>query len=240
MIKTEILIVDDEPQIQRLLGVGLKGYGYEVSVAMNGQEAIMSAARQQPDLIVLDIDLGSHPDGLEVCAEIRKWTATPIIMLTVNNDKKTRVAALNAGADDYLTKPFDMEELEARIRAILRRAAMKATHTGSSEIHIHDLVIDLMKRRVTLKGEEIHLGPTEYKLLSELASHPGELLTFDVLMEKLKGAAESTKPKHYIQVYINSLRKKLQDDPATTMTKPIYIFSEPGIGYRFTDVEPKV
>jgi two-component system KDP operon response regulator KdpE len=100
-------------------------------------------------------------------------------------------------------------------------------------------VLDLLKRRVTLRGEEIHLGPTEYKLLSELATHPGELLTFDVLMEKIKGAAESAKPKHYIQVYINTLRKKLQDDPVASMTKPLYIFSEPGVGYRFTDVEPK-
>ncbi len=239
MIKTEILIVDDEPQIQRLLGVGLKGYGYGVSAAINGQEGIMSAARQKPDIIVLDIDLGSNPDGLEVCSEIRKWTTTPIIMLTVNNDKRTRLAALNAGADDYITKPFDMEELEARIRAIMRRAAVRQSNSGSGEIHVHDLMIDLLKRRVTLKGEEIHLGPTEYKLLSELASHPGELLTFDILLEKLKGAAESTKPKHYIQVYINTLRKKLQDDPSTTMTKPLYIFSEPGIGYRFADIDPK-
>src|SRR5436853_3101874 len=124
MIKTEILIVDDEPQIQRLLGVGLKGYGYGVSAAVNEQEGIMSAAQQKPDIIVLDIDLGSNPDGLEVCAEIRRWASTPIIMLTVNNDKRTRLAALNAGADDYITKPFDMEELEARIRAIMRRAAV--------------------------------------------------------------------------------------------------------------------
>ena len=131
-----------------------------------------------------------------------------------------------------------MEELEAHIRAILRRGTVRASNTRSSEIHVRDLVIDLLKRRVTLKGDEIHLGRTEYKLLSELATHPEELLTFEVLMEKIKGAAESAKPKHYLRVYINTLRKKLQDDP-TTSAKARYIFSEPGIGYRFTDVEPK-
>ena len=235
--KTEILVVDDEPQIQRLLGAGLEGFDYRVSVAVNGQEAIMSVARQKPEIVVLDIDLGSYPDGLEVCSELRKWTTTPIIMLTVNNDKRTRLAALNAGADDYITKPFDMEELEARIRAILRRAVMKVSNSVSDEIHVHDLVIDLAKRRIMLKGNEVHLVPTEYRLLRALATHPGKVLTFTVLMEEIRGASESAKPKHYLQVYINTLRKKLHDDPATRTTKPLYIFSEPGIGYRFTDIE---
>lgn len=238
MIKTEILVVDDEPQIQRLLAVGLKGYGYGVTIAINGQEAIMSAASQQPNIIVLDIDLGSRPDGLEVCAEIRKWATIPIIMLTVNNDKRTRLSALNAGADDYIVKPFDMEELEARIRAIMRRSAVKLANSRTGEIRVHDLVIDLMKRRVTLKGEELRLGPTEYKLLTELATHPGELVTFDMLINEIKGASESAHPKHYLRVYINTLRKKLHDDPGSG-TKQHYIFSEPNIGYRFADLDPK-
>ncbi len=238
MIKTKNLIVDDEPQIQGLLTVDLKGYGYGVTVARNGREVLIFVERQQTKIIVLDIDLGSTPNGLKVCAEIRRWATTPIIMITVNNYKKTRLPALNAEADDYILKPFDMEELEARIRAIMRWSAVNVANSVSSEIRVHDLVLDWLKRRVTLKGEEIHLAPTEYKLLSELATHPGELLTFEVLMQKLHGAAESTEPKHYIQVYINTLRKKLQDNPVTTMTKPLYIF-KPYIDYPFTDIDSR-
>lgn len=237
MNKTTILVVDDEPQLRKLLRRGLSSYEYEVTAVPNGTEAIAWAAHNQPDLIVLDISLGSTPDGLEVCNEIRGLSTTPIIMLTVNDDKNTLLAALNAGADDYLTKPFDMDELEARIRAVLRRSASADTQIPNGMVQVHDLIIDLVKRRVTLKGDEIHLTPREYKLLCALATHPGKVLTFDNLIEEIKGDTETVKPEHYVRVYINTLRKKLHDDPSTTM-HPLYIFSVPGVGYRFTDLQP--
>ena len=237
MNKTEILVVDDEPQIRKLLRVGLTSYGYEIVLVTNGQDALLSEARQKPDLIVLDINLGSNPDGLDVCRELRARSATPIIMLTVNDDKQTKLAALNAGADDYITKPFDMEELEARIRAVLRRSVAEKSSSLSGEIRVHELVLDLIKHRVTFKGSEIHLTPTEYKLLTVLATHPGKVLTFKTLIQEIKGEDEAPKNEHYVRVYINLLRKKLQDDPANTI-RPLYIHNEPGVGYRFADLQP--
>jgi len=233
--KTNILVVDDEPQIRKLLRTGLSSYGYDVFLVPNGQEALETVARQKPDIIVLDINLGSEPDGLDVCRQLREWSATPIIMLTVNDDKTTKLAALNAGADDYITKPFDMEELEARIRAVLRRSVAEKSNTNTGEIRVYDLVLDLVKRRVTLKGEEVHLTPTEYKLLTILATHPGKVLTFGMLLDTI--ASDSPKTEHYVRVYINTLRKKLHDDSSNT-THPLYILSEPGVGYRFADLQP--
>ncbi|MEO8392074.1 MAG: response regulator transcription factor [Chloroflexota bacterium] len=236
MNKTQILAVDDEPQIRKLLQIGLSSYGYIVLLVSNGQDALTTASREQPDIIVLDINLGSTPDGLDICRKLREWSTTPIIMLTVNEDKSTKLAALNAGADDYIVKPFDMEELEARIRAVLRRSVLEKSHSTTGEIRVHDLIVDLVKRRVMLKGEEIHLTPTEYKLLVALATHPGKVLTLSTLVLEIQGAAESPKSEHYLRVYINTLRKKLQDDLVNT-TRPLYINNEPGVGYRFTDLQ---
>ena len=207
--KTEILVVDDEPQIRKLLQIGLSSYGYGVTTVPTGSDALASVARQPPDILVLDINLGTAPNGLDVCRELREWSTTPVIMLTVNDDKRVKLAALNAGADDYITKPFDMEELEARVRAVLRRAVTEKSHTASGEIRSHDLVLDLVKRRVTLAGEEIHVTPTEYKLLTALAIHAGKVLTYSALQEEIPG---SPRTEHYIRVYINALRKKLRDD----------------------------
>jgi two-component system KDP operon response regulator KdpE len=237
MTKVKILILDDDPAIRRLLERGLAGYGYSVIVTSSGQEALEIAARQSPDLILLDINLETFPDGLEVCRQLREWSKTPIIMLTVRDEKQMRLAALNAGADDYVTKPFDMEELEARIRAVLRRSAYESANSSSGEIHIHDLTIDLINRRVRLSGEEVHLTPKEYDLLKLLASNPGKVLTFRMLLEEVWGQVDSTRPEHNVRVYINTLRKKLKDDLATT-TRPRYIFNEPGVGYRFADLQP--
>jgi len=232
-----ILVVDDEPQIRKLLRTGLSSYGYDLRLASSADEALETVARQPPDILILDINLGAGSDGLEFCRRLREWSLTPVIMLTVNDDKRTRLAALNAGADDYITKPFDMEELEARIRAVLRRSALEKSHSASGEIHSRDLLIDLIKRRVTLKGEEIHLTPTEYKLLTALATHPGKVLTFNALLEEIKGTSDAPKTEHYVRVYINTLRKKLRDDSANT-TRPTYIYNEPGVGYRFADLQP--
>jgi len=236
MTQVKILVVDDEPAIRKLLERGLASYGYNVTATSTGREALPIAARLPPDIILLDINLGSYPDGVEVCRQLREWSKTPIIMLTVQDEKQMKLAALNAGADDYMTKPFDMDELEARIRAVLRRSAFEGEHSASSEIHIHDLVIDLVRRRVTLKGEEVHLTPREYDLLKLLASNPGKVLTFGMLLHQVWGQFDNAMPDHNVRVYINTLRKKLKDNPATTM-RPRYIFNEPGVGYRFADLE---
>ena len=236
MQKFKVLIVDDEPAIRKLLQRGLVGYGYHVDAAAGGQEALTIAAQAAPDIIVLDFNLGAAPDGLDVCQQLREWSKTPIIMLTVRDEKQARLAALNAGADDYVTKPFDMDELEARIRAILRRGAINETEMPDGEIHIHDLRVDLINRRVTLHGEDVHLTPKEYELLKLLITHPGKVLTFGLLLDEVWGHFDSAMPEHNVRVHINTLRNKDHDDLATTH-KPRFIFNEPGIGYRFADIE---
>ncbi|MEO8392055.1 MAG: response regulator transcription factor [Chloroflexota bacterium] len=234
-MKAEILVVDDEPQIRKLLRVALTSYGYVIIPVDNGQAALASAERQKPDMIVLDINLGSEPDGLSVCRELRKWSTTPIIMISVNRDKQTRLDALNAGADDFMTKPFDMEELEARIRAILRRRPLERLSAVNETIRFHDLEIDLVHNQVLLKGSEIHLSPTEYKLLIVLAANPGKILTFRTLALEMKGESYNPRSHYYVHMYINKLRKRLQDD-SVNVTTPRYIFYEPEIGYRFADL----
>ncbi len=229
----KILVVDDELQIRKLLQTGLRGYGYQVITADNGQDALQSAAQQMPDVIILDIALGCEPDGLEVCRRLREWSKTPIIMLSVRSEEQTKVAALNAGADDYLTKPFGMEELHARIKAILRRSATDAISSPAAEIRVGDLVIDLANRRVTVEGDEIHLTPKEYELLRLLATHPGKVMTHRMLLSQVWGS-EYGEMDHYVRVFINQIRKKLRENPARNVR---YILNEPGVGYRFVDLE---
>lgn len=237
MIKVKVLVVDDESAIRKLLQRGLTGYGYRVEVATNGEEALTSAAQTPPDIILLDVNLSVAPHGLEVCQKLREWSKTPIIMLTVRDEKPIRLAALNAGADDYITKPFDMEELEARMRAVLRRSAANDMPVPNGEIHLYDLAVDLVNRRVMLHGEEVHLTPKEYDLLRLLITNPGKVLTFGMLLNEVWGPRADTKSEHNVRVHINTLRKKLEDDFSTTR-KPRFIFNEPGIGYRFADLEP--
>ncbi|MFN8529375.1 MAG: response regulator transcription factor [Anaerolineae bacterium] len=235
LAKVKVLVIDDEGAIRKLLQRGLTSYGYEVTVADTGQTGLDIASRQPPDILLLDVNLNSRPDGLEVCQELRQWSTTPVIMLTVRDEKQIKLAAFNAGADDYVTKPFDMDELEARIRAVMRRTAYKGAQSTSGEIYSQDLVIDLIKRRVTLGSEEVHLTPKEYDLLKLLATNPGRVLTFDTLLEKVWGETNGVRSDHNVRVYVNTLRKKLKDDPSSTH-KPRFIFNEPGIGYRFADL----
>jgi two-component system KDP operon response regulator KdpE len=235
MPKVTVLVADDEPAIRKLVDRGLTSYGYNVIVTSNGQEALDIAARKAPNIILLDISLETRPDGLEVCQQIREWSKTPIIMLTVRDEKKMKLAALNAGADDYVTKPFDMDELEARIRAVLRRSAYEGAKSSSGEIQVGDLRIDFVNRRVWLKGDEVHLTRKEYGLLKVLASNPGRVITFQRLLEELWGKIGRAKPEHNVRVFINTLRKKLKDDPGTTI-RPRFIFNESGVGYRFADL----
>lgn len=227
-----ILIVDDEPQIRKLLQTGLKGHGHDVVAAADGAEALTAVRQRQPDLLILDIALGNGPDGLEICRRLRQWSQVPIIMLSVRDDERSKVQALNAGADDYLTKPFSMAELQARIQAVLRRVAMEPASSPTATIVIGELEIDLAKHRVRLAGEEIHFTPLEYDILRLLATHPGQILTHRTILTQVWGAdyADMT---HYVRIYINQIRKKLQEDPAANVR---YILNEPGIGYRFVDI----
>jgi len=183
--------------------------------------------------VILDISLGAPPDGLEVCRNLREWSKVPIIMLSVRGEEKTKVAALNAGADDYLTKPFGMEELKARIQAVLRRTAIEPASTPSAEIRVGDLLIDLSNRRVLVEGEEVHLTPKEYDLLRLLATNPGKVMTHRTLLSKVWGS-EYGEMDHYVRVFINQIRKKLRENPARNIR---YILNEPGVGYRFIDID---
>ena len=225
-----VLVVDDEPQIRKLLQTGLTGYGYQVITAANGQEALTAVAQRQPNVIILDIALGSDPDGLVVCQRLREWSQTPIIMLSVRGSESTKVAALDAGADDYLTKPFGMEELRARIQAVLRRTAVE--QAGTAVLHIGSLTIDLANRRVTRHGQEIHFTPIEYGMLRLLVTHPGKIITHQTLLAQVWGT-DYQDMTHYTRIYVNQIRKKLGENPATNER---YIITEPGIGYRFIDL----
>ena len=225
----KILVVDDEPQIRRLLRTGLSGYGYQVMTAANGQEALVMAAQKTPDVVVLDISLGSPPDGLEVCRRLREWSKVPVIMLSVHGEEKTKVTALDAGADDYLTKPFGIEELRARIQAVLRRIAVEPATSANAEIKVGDLLIDLVNRRVFVEGDEVHLTPKEYDLLRLLATHPGKVMTHRSILAEVWGP-EYSDMDHYVRVFVNQIRKKLRENPARDVR---YILNEPGVGYRF-------
>ena len=227
-----ILVVDDEPQIRKLLSTGLSGYGHEVIAAADGAAALALVAQRRPDLVVLDIHLGREPDGLEVCRRLREWSRVPIIMLSVRGDERTKVQALDAGADDYLTKPFGMEELRARIQAVVRRAVVEPGGAAESVIRVGALEIDLANRRVTVEGEEVHFTPQEYDILRLLASHPGKIMTHPAILSAVWGP-EYAEMTHYVRIYVNQIRKKLRENPAANVR---YILNEPGVGYRFIDL----
>ena len=227
-----ILVVDDEPQIRKLLSTGLGGYGHDVLTAADGGTAITLVAQRRPDLVVLDVNLGREPDGLEVCRRLREWSRVPIIILSVRGDEATKVAALDAGADDYLTKPFGMEELRARIQAVSRRSTVEPGGAAGSVVRVGALEMDLANRRVLVGGEEVHFTPQEYDILRLLATHPGKIMTHRAILSAVWGP-EYTDMTHYVRIYVNQIRKKLRENPAAGVR---YILNEPGIGYRFVDV----
>jgi two-component system, OmpR family, KDP operon response regulator KdpE len=220
-----VLVVDDEPQILRALETTLGGAGYEVRSASNAKEALAAAAAGRPDIVILDLVL---PDGsgVEVSRELRRWTAVPIIVLSVVEDEREKVAALDAGADDYVTKPFGIDELLARVRAALRRSHP----SGDPEIRIGDLVVDLEKRAVTKAGERVSLTPNEFDMLALFAQNEGKLLTHRAILKAVWGPAYSDE-SHYLHVYVSQLRRKIEPDPA----RPRYLLTEPGAGYRLVD-----
>ncbi|MFZ5808212.1 MAG: response regulator [Chloroflexota bacterium] len=224
--EAHILVIDDEPQIQRALRTILGARHFRVSIAGNGEAGLALAAAEQPDLIILDLGLPDM-DGIEVCRRLREWTQAPIIVLSVRESERDKVMALDRGADDYLTKPFGIEELLARIRVALRHASQLPS-PKASQVRAGTLMIDLAEHRVTRDGVEVKLTATEFKLLAYLASNAGKVLTHRAILTHVWDPADADRLE-YLRVYIRQLRKKLEEDP----DNPKILVNEPGIGYRF-------
>ena len=218
------LIIDDEVQIRRLLRVVLEGENYQVREAKTGQEGLTEIARRRPDIILLDLGLPDM-DGIAVLKRLREWSETPVLVLTVRDDEQEKVAALDGGAEDYVTKPFSTPELLARLRAAQRKTR------PAEEIAVFkrgDLVVDLTSHVVTRAGHEIKLTATEYALLRLFARHPGRVLTHRYILREIWGP-KSEEHRQYLRVYVTHLRQKIESDPAN----PSLVITEPGIGYRF-------
>jgi two-component system KDP operon response regulator KdpE len=225
-----VLVVDDDNQLVRALRAGLAVQGYDVVSAGNGETALDVAAGTRIDLVLLDLELPGM-DGVEVVGRLRGWTEVPVLVLSAHEELEERVRALDAGADDYVSKPFAMEELGARIRAVMRR-----TREGEDDgplLRFGELEVDLAKQQVRLRGEQVRLTPTEYRLLEAMASNPGKLLTHSWLLSRVWGPGYGPESHHYLRVFVRQLRRKLGDNPAA----PVWIGTEPGLGYRWT-VEP--
>ena len=219
---TRILAVDDEPQILRALATNLRARGYTVDLAGTGEAALTLAARKHPDLVILDLGLPGM-DGVEVIRGLRGWSAVPIIVLSAVGEESEKIAALDAGADDYVTKPFSGDELLARVRAQLRRTSPP----GRPVLEIGELRVDLEKRLVTMSGEPVSLTPIEYDLLRLFAANEGKLLTHPAILRAIWGPAYGEE-SNYLHVYISHLRRKIEPDPA----RPRYLLTQPGVGYR--------
>ena len=222
---TRVLVVDDDRALARALSINLKARGYDVDVALTGAEALASASSRPPDVVVLDLGLPDL-DGLQVLQGLRGWTNVPVLVLSAREEQAEKVAALDAGADDYVTKPFGMDELLARLRAAVRRTAPTA---GDLPIVVTvDFTVDLAARRVTRANGEVRLTPTEWHLLEVLVRSPGRMVAQKQLLQEVWGPAYETE-SHYLRVYIAQLRRKLEPDPA----HPVHLVTEPGMGYRF-------
>ena len=218
-----VLVIDDEPQIRKLLKVSLGAHGYDVHESMSGMDSVVQSADIKPDLVILDLGLPDI-DGKEVVRRLREWSDVPILILTARDQEKEKIDALDAGADDYITKPFSMGELLARMRVSVRRSA----HVGEDPvIQCGDLSIDLAQRRVMVDAQEIKLTPTEYDIIKILAQNAGKVLTHRQLLKAVWGDTYSD-DTHYIRVYIGQLRRKIEPNP----TQPRYIVTESGVGYR--------
>jgi two-component system, OmpR family, KDP operon response regulator KdpE len=217
-----ILVVDDEPQIRRALRTALTGHGYEVEIAENGEQALTLLPSWQPDALVLDLVMPGI-DGTEVLRQTRTWSDLPVIVLSARGQERDKVLALDLGADDYLTKPFGMNELLARVRAILRRRG----ESLDTSLTFGDVEFDLAKHVVTKAGQEVHLTPTEFDLLRVLGVNAGKVITHRQLLERVWGAYAAENSQQ-LRVYINYLRRKLEDDPS----RPRWIITDPGVGYR--------
>jgi two-component system KDP operon response regulator KdpE len=227
-----VLVIDDEPEIQRAIRARLAGPEFAVLGATAGTEGMEQVARWHPDVVILDLTLPDM-DGIEVCRQLRTWTQVPIIVLSVRGGDADKIAALELGADDYLTKPFSSGELVARIRVALRHAARVGDEArGDSSFASAGLVIDVQRRRVTVDGQEVHLTPTEYAVLTYLARNAGKVITHRTLLQAVWGPQYETED-HYLHVFIGQLRRKIEPEPS----RPRYLLTEPGVGYRLRSPE---
>jgi two-component system KDP operon response regulator KdpE len=220
------VLIEDEPQIRRFLRASLASQGYRLFEAATGQEGLVEAATRQPDLIILDLGLPDM-DGFEVIRQLREWTAIPIIILSARGQERDKIAALDAGADDYVSKPFGVGELLARMRVAGRHAARNPGDPTETTFSLGELHVDLVHRQVTVAGNAVHLTPIEYRLLITMIRHAGKILTHQHLLKEVWGPNQ-TEQSQYLRVYIAQLRRKLEVDPA----RPRYVLTEPGVGYR--------
>ena len=222
-----VLVIEDEPQIQRFLRVSLTSHGFAFLEARDGRAGIEAVARWAPDAVILDLGLPDL-DGLEVVRQVRGWSTVPIVVLSARGQEQDKIAALDAGADDYLTKPFGVGELLARLRVALRHAARAAGGDGETAVFsVGDLRVDLARRQVFVEDREVRLTPNEYQLLATLVRHAGKVLTHRQLLKAVWGPTYLTEV-HYVRLYMGQLRHKLEADPA----RPRYLRTEPGVGYR--------
>ena len=219
----KLLIADDDPQMVRALRITLAAHGYDVVVAADGAEAISVAAQTHPDIILLDLGM-PRLDGVEVIQALRGWTTVPIVVVSGRTGSADKVEALDAGADDFVTKPFQVDELLARLRALARRATATG---GESAIGFGDVVVDLATKTVTRGGARVHLTPTEWRMLEHLARHPGALVTRQDLLKEIWGSEQVT-DSGYLRLYMSQLRKKLEREPSA----PVHLLTESGMGYR--------
>lgn len=223
--KELVLLIEDEPQMRKFLRITLQSHGYRLIEAAGGREGLVQATTRNPDIVLLDLGL-PEMDGLEVIERLREWTDIPIIVISAREQEQDKINALDLGADDYLTKPFNAGELLARIRAALRRAA-KETAPQPPVFILQNLRVDMANRKVFLDNQEVHLTPIEYKLLTVLTRHAGKVVTHRQLLTEVWGAAHADEVQ-YLRVYMTQLRHKLESDPA----RPRFFLNEPGVGYR--------
>jgi len=220
---SRVLVVDDEPQITRVLRTVLTSHGYQVRTAAEGESALTSFREWRPELVITDLFM-PHMDGVELCRRIRAVSGVPIIVLSVKGEERTKVEALDSGADDYVTKPFGIDELLARVRAALRRRG----ETDTTAVDAGDFMVDLDSRRVHVGGNEVRLTPKEFDLFLYMARHPNRVISHRTLLEAVWGEASQEQPE-YLRVFMGQLRKKLEPDPSN----PKYLVTEPWVGYRF-------
>lgn len=221
-----IVLIEDAPEIRRFLRATLVDHGYRLVEAATGEEGLQAAETRQPDLIILDLGLPDI-DGLEVIRRLRAWSAVPILVLSARGQEADKIAALDRGADDYVSKPFGVGEVLARLRVLLRHAERTVRDVDEETYEAGDLHVDLAHRRVAVKGEDVHLTPIEYRLLTTLVKHAGKVLTHRQLLKEVWGRPYSDQP-HYLHVYMAQLRRKIERDPA----RPRHLLTEPGVGYR--------
>ena len=224
---TRVLVVEDDPQLVRALVINMQVRQYGVDAAPDGAGALRLAAARQPDVVVLDLGLPDM-DGVEVIKALRGWTRVPILVLSARRASDEKVAALDAGADDYITKPFSMDELLARLRAAVRRTETLPLVSETTVVETQDFAVDLLAKKARRDGRDVRLTPTEWHLLEILVTNPGRLITQKQLLQEVWGASQSNKT-NYLRVYMAQLRRKLEADPA----HPRYLITEPGMGYRF-------